>query len=374
MLSSEQLSHCAEEVRRSSWRPRLPVLLTYLTSPPPADWMLGISAAAHHLPLVLTAHGQRWDGFAGRLPSLRRAVEVIEHLTPGRAPPLIVVADGLDTMVVNPIDAAMPALRSRQERTLPPSPFPLPPRRVRPEALTRGAPRAPSQPLTPAADVLVGAECNSAPGCYIAMYAADGAHRACLASSKACFANAGTYVGEPEPLRRAWEAIARAAAKGAGREHNDDQYGLHRLYLAQRAHNLSVRVDGESRVFLSLRECVRARIGARKRTKVCNYGSYDPMRFVRPAAGSTGLLFSAQADQAHRPLIAHANGYGNGTRERFQELRRKLYGSSGPSHHSNPTAASTLDSPVLLVDSVTSNARKICEVVTLGSLISSRKQ
>ena len=46
--------------------------------------------------------------------------------------------------------------------------------------------------------------------------------RSCPAM-QACFANAGTYFGSPRALVSAWREVARTAALGVGREHNDDQ-------------------------------------------------------------------------------------------------------------------------------------------------------
>jgi len=64
-ITSAELEQCMHAVESSSWRPSLPVMLTYLTSGPPSDWLLGMSAARHGLPLVLAGHGRRWDGWTG---------------------------------------------------------------------------------------------------------------------------------------------------------------------------------------------------------------------------------------------------------------------------------------------------------------------
>jgi len=340
-ITSAELEQCMHAVESSSWRPSLPVMLTYLTSGPPSDWLLGMSAARHGLPLVLAGHGRRWDGWTGRLPGLGRAVRMIAHLTRGQPSSAIIVTDGSDTMVVNPLAASMQALQSAQDIYSSPN------------------------------KVLVGAECMSAPQCYIGMYATDREHQACLTSSQACFANAGAYLGSPSALLRAWHAVSDIAATGKGRELNDDQFGLHKLYLAQRQRNVSVRVDGASSIFLSLRECVRARIGKRKRTKVCNYGSYDPLRHVQRDTSPVGLVFGVPGQAVQRPLLAHANGYGNTTHERFQQLQRALNGASA--------AVSVAQSlvrwraqPVLLVDAATSRPGQVCEVVTLGTLLHGR--
>ena len=159
-VSMAGLEQCAIEARHArqgmpSWSLQLPVLVTYLTDVP-ADWALGLSAAKHGYPLVLVGHGRRWSSFTGRLPGLSRAVQIIDALAVGGKHAHILAVDGADTAVINSAASAMPAIRAAQ---------------------AHGAAES---------TVLVNAECNSAPGCYISMYARDKLHQACLQVVRLC--------------------------------------------------------------------------------------------------------------------------------------------------------------------------------------------
>eukprot|EP00966_Prymnesium_polylepis_P303667 7014695-Prymnesium_polylepis.1 len=98
-LSRAAVAACARAARRQGWPPQPeapggaqpPVLLSYATNVA-SHWLLGLSAAAHGLPLAVAGLGMPgwpwWEGGRKQLPGSRRALQVLDALVP-RSPILL---------------------------------------------------------------------------------------------------------------------------------------------------------------------------------------------------------------------------------------------------------------------------------------------
>ena len=174
------------------------VLVTHATSLP-KRWLLGLTAALHSVPLVLTGLGQPWTGYRDKLHATLNATQQLHERAP-RPLPTLVVADAMDTLLINP-------------------PRALPSRRA----------------------VLVAGECSSFPRCFRTLYAmhAPSAHVATCAARRregrfaACYANGGAYAGRSKELLRLLPMLAERAALAVGVEAGDDQAAMHHLVAPQ---------------------------------------------------------------------------------------------------------------------------------------------
>ncbi len=289
-----------------------PVIVTYLTRVPKL-WALGISAAYFGYPLVVVGVGAAWTGGPQKLGGIEHAAQLLSLVLPHT--PLVFV-DGADTFVANPVDEVS--------------------RTVVDEHASGDR-------------VLIGAECNSFPRCYRRNYTRHDWFRACLQRSHTCYLNSGMFLGTGAALLTLVQLWRTAAVRMVGVEKNHDQSALSHLLLEPRHEqsnglNLSLALDVEGRVFISLYACKEG--GGPKHVRrvgpytLCNEGPYDPLKHLavsgrgfvsRPPPVTppltTDLPPSKQAPNVlrereegtrraggpsdarqTRPLFAHANG------------------------------------------------------------------
>ncbi len=253
-----------------------PLVLTYLTNPK-VDWYLGITAAWHRVPLVLVGEGYAWVSGVGQTEKLERTGKAIQYLRAVSPRSPIIFADGLDTVIANPLTIeAAATLSSLVERDA----------------------------------IMFASECSSFPKCYTPEYAVIEAHQRCRARSSTCFLNAGLYGGSSSALLRMLPLAGRLAKQLHGSERNEDQAGAHRFMIGNPL-NMSLSVDEQSSVFLTLRGC-RGRREKRfsvsgRRFSSCFYESHEPLQWISRVG--TSLRYAARRGQEHHPLVAHANGF-----------------------------------------------------------------
>ena len=354
-LSSAELDACARSV--ASWSGRGhggPVVLTYATALP-NDWILGRSAAAQALPLVVAGLGlASWPWYEGGsqvITGVRRASQVLRQLFGDAAP--VVVADAADTFIPTELrgssHAALAAVIADQRR------------------------------------VLVGGECWSWPKCYDSLFADDEGFQGCLATSSTCWPNAGTQLASTRALEHLYDELARRlfanrllprkyAAMGKI-ERTNNQAILVRLYRNRSTvrRELDILVDESSSFFASLRPCGPTgpnpiRIGAFTQcfvkgfvpgkhlhmngSQVNFHPSAEPGTWCRRRGGP-----AAHAGGSMQPFLLHANGrHGRLYKDtcfgaRLEELRAAI--------------PALREHPVLLIDAV---GRGLCNVTTVGRL------
>lgn len=253
-----------------------PLVLTYLTNPK-RDWYLGITAALNRVPLVLVGEGYSWVSGIGQTQKLERsgkAIEFLRALVPGSP---VVFADGLDTVIANP-------LTSESAKTL--------------------------SSLVKRDTMMFAAECSSFPKCYIPEYAAIEAHQRCRGRSSTCFLNAGLYGGSSSALLRFLPLAGSLAKQLHGSERNEDQAASHRFMIGN-ALNATLGVDEQSSVFLTLRGCrgrkdKEFRVGDR-RFFSCFYESHEPLQWLSRVG--TSVRYAVPRGVEQHPLVAHANGF-----------------------------------------------------------------
>ena len=417
-LTAAEIQDCVSKVGGQWSGSGAPIVVSYSTSVPD-QWQLGVSAAAHEVPLVLAGLGRRgwhwYNGGGDKLPGTARALQLLDALAP-EAP--VVFADGGDTVVANrwTQDAALALLTSSSSNI-----------------------------------ILTGGECNSWPLCYNQSYLLDTQFRRCLGSHAACFPNSGTYLGKARTLQRFVTSlrttVQRMDKRGyKGRfqaERGNDQAALHHLFLSQSTgareqpirlvtlpasmmvpgpagtsgpneslvlgtaleEELSLRVDGANAFFLSLFAC-GGRTYRRRGTgpyEYCYQRDFDVMPALRvrsPGLLTPGLNYNqdaafpasapltkpkgriepgparpghprsgdAASGPAHganeialHPFLLHSNG------KHYRLSDRTLAPLMKPLVVRNHSISDGLASrPVLLIDSV---ALGTCAVSTLGSVL-----
>jgi len=376
-LREDEIVECIPMVQRHL-RNAPVVVLTYLTDVS-SPWALGLSAAAHRVPLILAGQNRLWGGVAVKLPAARRVAQLLQASVPDLP---VVFADGSDVFVANPVSDSLAA-------------------RLRTAS-------------TPPGRITVQSECNSWPRCYAAEYANHTAFQACRGrDGPTCYPNSGAFVGQSGTLLRFLSALERMSSAAEGAEHLDDQAALHRLYLGSPpsagTEGLEVHVDDKSELFLGLHACkgdgavrtFRARGGT---FTMCHAGSHDPFTFVvtngsrlshrlaelRLRGASVAPATASHAPET-APLLAHAHGV-------HDRVSRALWGGAGvhgrplpPQFRQRPRRLSRqwqdtyataspnalLETPVLLVDAAPGESgsggrgvtpRPICRLTTLGQL------
>ena len=355
-LSGAELDACARSVANWSGRGHGgPVVLTYATALP-NDWILGRSAAAQALPLVVAGLGlASWPWYEGGsqvITGVRRASQVLRQLFGDASP--VVVADAGDTFIPTELRgssrAALAAVVADQRR------------------------------------VLVGGECWSWPKCYESLFADDEGFQGCLATSSTCWPNAGTQLASTRALEFLYDELARRLfanrrlprkyATMGKIERTNNQAILVRLYRNRSAvrRELDILVDESSAFFASLRPCGPTgpnplRIGAFSQ---CFVKAFVPrmhlhmngsqVNFHPGAEAGTWCRrrespAAARAGGSMQPFLLHANGrHGRLYKDtcfgaRLEELRM--------------SSSALREHPVLLVDAV---GRGVCNVTTLGQL------
>lgn len=360
-LSPAELDECARSVANWSGRGHGgPVVLTYATKLP-NDWILGRSAAAQALPLVVAGLGlASWPWYEGGsqvITGVRRASQVMRQLFGDASP--VVVADAADTFIPTELrgssHAALVAVLADQRR------------------------------------VLVGGECWSWPKCYDSLFADDKSFQGCLATSSTCWPNAGTQLASTSAMEYLYNELARRlfANRLLPRKHasmgkierTNNQAILVRLYRNRSTirRELDILVDESSSFFASLRPCGPTgpnpmHIGAFSQcfakafvpgkhlhmngSRVDFHPSAEPgtwcRRRGRPAARTGASV---------QPFLLHANGR-HGRLYKDTCFGARLGQLSASSH-------ALREHPVLLIDAV---GRGICNVTTLGQLADDTQQ
>lgn len=255
------------------------VLLTVMSSVR-EDWMLGVSAALHGIPIVIAGLGadeQAISILGGSFGSWRTALtRTALHAVHAVAPAAtVVVLDGMDTVVSN-------------------------------------APTAHLAGNTRGRDVLVSAECNSWPKCFENEYLQrDPAHAECLRSGGACYANIGVMQGRSAALLLLLDAMqveldAAARNRSASAGDRQEQAALHRLYLRGKSApgGVRVRVDRANELALNLWACrgKNKRSGYWPGIEQCHARSHNPLALIRRGEGGG---FDVRGS---RPLVLHSNG------------------------------------------------------------------
>ena len=375
-IITSELNQCSNVVPRwwhasSASRTNQSVaVLAYLTEPAALHrWVLGLSAAAHRVPLVVAGHGMRWSGAGVKLPAARRAVQVLQpHLPTSTA---IVFADGTDTAIANPIGGEAA------------------------EALARTASSGSSA-------VLVAGECNSWPVCYRSAYAKHPPHRQCVARrSPACFPNSGLYAGSASSLLSFLSNLIQRVGDSRIQppERGDDQAALHWLYLTSAASPnrgdgerkpspVTIVVDDNRVVFAGLHACKGS--GALRKLRIkgidfslCHEGAHEPLRELARNGSMVALAGTARALTSKRPLLLHASGNHDRLARAFLgeglQQQHRLGGQTTPRgtgafatqwEQLFRQAETLMRHPVLLVDSADAASRgQICSIVTLSALV-----
>ena len=301
--------------------------MTYATSISP-DWLLGLSAARHNVPLVLVGPAMpAWKWYEGgatrKVPGTLRALQVLNEVIPKAA---VALVDSSDLLIANeflPVhEATMGSLGAH--------------------------------------DVMVGGECNSWPVCYRKAYKAHAEHQRCMSQHSACYPNFGVQAARsPGALARYLRALltmldaTRSLPTPA--EQGYDQAALHRLYLRQAgptapsgssggggngegegggamgvrngtrvSHaghraalegDVRLRVDGASALVLQLWSCgddgpvTRSR-GGQGGWEYCSEGRHEPLERLSTTVSASGrsLCYNGTDGQRRHPWLLHANG------------------------------------------------------------------
>ena len=123
------LSQAAVEKCRELIPPRWPVgkgpiMLSYATAVSPT-WLLGLSAAAHGLPLAIAGLGMPgwywWEGGRKQLPGSRRSLQVLDAVSPD-VPIMLTDHGDIGAMPSLSIYPCVPCARSRHRRPHPLTP------------------------------------------------------------------------------------------------------------------------------------------------------------------------------------------------------------------------------------------------------------
>ena len=92
-----------------------PAILTYTTSRPSKNWLLGLTAASHGLPIVVAGLGRSAFGFGSTAPRVMgylRALQIMDSAAPGSiAVGLAGVAQGVQLLSVHDVAETAQALR-----------------------------------------------------------------------------------------------------------------------------------------------------------------------------------------------------------------------------------------------------------------------
>ena len=265
------------------------LLLAYLTDIS-RDWLLGLSASAYRIPLVLVGQGNKWVGARGKMWGVARAAQLLGAVAP-HVP--ILVLDGADTFVANPLRAI---------------------------ELARAIGRADDR-------VVVSTECNLWPVCTrMANFSRTRQHAACRNGSwPACFPNSGAFLGSGRALSRLVAAIlpafdpahaaSNAGQRAGGKWASNDQFAIGEAYLEQAALGLEIELDGRGDFVTSLIDC---RPHRSLRAQNCWHEPWDALRHLRvdEASHEATLKWRTAArggghgggeERAQRPLVLHSN-------------------------------------------------------------------
>lgn len=335
-LDASQLAACRAALE-PHWLPgKGPVMLSYATSVS-TNWMLGLSAARHGLPLVLAGLNQPrwpwWQGGRKKLPGSRRALQVIHEMAPDRP---VISSDTGDLLISNRLTAKHEAALAR---------------------------------IASSRQMLIAAECNSWPICYRDVYAKHREYQSCLASHSACFPNSGVLVASTSTLLRFYDrwAIAIINSMQLGKaERWNDQAAVHHIYQNRSSYAsedaFDLHVDAENLFSLQLWKCEGAsEKSSGKHFKYCFEKPFDATTGLRTQPDGDGVTFTDERGVVQRPFLVHSNGHHYVLKLESSNLRPLL------NLYKEPNIDPALfDHKVVLVDSFDHGA---CNVTTLGWLM-----
>ena len=150
-------------------------------------------------------------------------------------------------------------------------------------------------------------------------------------------------------------------------EINNDQAGMHRLFLNRSTQRFQQTVDGLSSFFLNLFPCAgpakTVRLHSRSRTdpyRLCHERIYEPLPDIH--VFNDKLEFLNSEGDVQRPVLIHANGlhYRMTTNRSYSPFAPMLHRLRSMRHH-------LLQYPVLLIDSVFDGT---CALSTIGDMLS----
>ena len=362
-LKSAELDQCRQVARRwlhgidhsghratSIDTASVPIILTYASKIAPDRWLLGLSAAAKGVPLVLAGLGRPgfgWTDPAMKLPGARRGAQLLSTIMPA-AP--IIFTDGGDTMLINEPQLATRSmlLRARSEST-----------------------------------VLISSVCSSWPICYNASYWADKESSNCRATWPTCYPNSGMFMASGSAMYRYVSMLEATTARLTHpAERLNDAAGMHHLYLNRTAEpELTQEIDASSTFFLNIFPCTgpRYRLRAFGPHEYCHDVQYEPLNqvhLINGTDGVRGLTFRNALGDVQQPLLLHANGLHSrltGTSVgRPSMLFKPLIDRYLPPLGRPPRAA-LLARPVLLVDSAL-HGEPVCALTTMGDIFSRARE
>ena len=347
-LSQDAIDNCVRKLKPFGWdlsKGGGPVVMTYATRIP-NPWMLGVTAAMHDFPLVVAGLGMAgWNWWEGvviqKTAAPRRAVQLVQALL-GDVPMALV--DSGDVLVVNPPSAGQRRALSQLGRT-----------------------------------VMLGAECNSWPICYLPAYQEDAEAQRCLARHGACFANGGVAIARSSTLIDFLSAFRRAGEftlnSSNGAERGNDQSALHHLYLNRtRFPSLRVHLDSASQFSLQLWTCNGGPKGGpsyRKRGgpfEYCHHHTHEPLKQVAVSSDGGALAFNESGlGHTQHPIFVHSNGY-------HFRLQDPIFAQLLALQDASRLPAELFERPVLLVESfVPGLGMAPCSMCSLGWLINSTR-
>ena len=312
-------------------------------------WQLGWSALLHRMPFILIGYGTPskagvWRGAASyNAPKvaawfgLRRVVQLVraaERLGLGKAAPrYLFMADGFDTLVVNPPDHFWRTAAAQRHAH-------------------HGA-------ESPHGWGLLSGECNCWPRClkdayFNASLIGTRPFGQCVQRSPNCFLNAGLAMGTVQ----GWDTLLSILIPRLSPQ-KDEQLLLHEMWLEGALPGWEI--DSQSEVLLSTLDCVGPnRLGALPKWSRCTTRAFSPLDHISPARDG-GTAFVAESGAVQRPLVAHLQGSPTRTKaERFARFNHTL-GSRAA------TWATAIKQPLLLIDSLADGP---CKATTFGALAS----
>ena len=303
----------------------------------PSEWLLGLSAALHGVPLVLVGLGRAWGGHADKFYGALSAARLLAQM-PRTRKAAVVFADAFDTMVVNPpaLTGALRALSKAKESY-----------------------------------TLLSSECNSWPHCYRPLYAQDGELSRCLPDPRrTCYINSGVYASSSSSELATLLPLVIQGLNVSGMfpvERMYDQASLIRLFLRRKAAGLHgrLRIDSDSSLFLSLYRCngqYDQVLSRRKGVSRCAERLHEPLDALD--FNGTSARYRAQGN-FQAPLIVHSNG--------DQSMGQRLQSRHFSSLHAalRPAPAALLQYPVLLLDSKQFGR---CGVTNLSELLAEARR
>ena len=279
LRTAEELAQCSQALRAdaASLQDAPIVLVAYITDVS-RNWLLGLSAAAFSIPIVLAGQGMRWVGARGKIWGVARTAQLLGEVAPRAT---VVVLDGADTFVANSVSntlaAAAQAIGSSHNT------------------------------------LLLSTECNLWPSCERKVnFSRLATHRACQQSWHSCFPNSGGIMGSGRAISRLTEVLLpHFQPTNDTKRHwrfTNDQYQVHSVYIEQEQHDLQVDVDGSGTFVVSLMEC---RHMPKRRALNCYDAPWNAQRHLAVNASTREATLSwvsthGQA-RVQRPLILHSN-------------------------------------------------------------------